>query len=61
MLRLRSTKLAKIIEWLKAKREKRLLDGQAKADFLAYLQAQGSDEYIENNFDFFSKHVYPYF
>ena len=44
MLRLRSAKWTKIMDWLKAKREKRLLDGQTKADFLAYSQTHGSDD-----------------
>ena len=60
MLRLRSAKRSKIIDWLKAKREKMLLDGQSKADFLAYSQTHRSDEYIEKNFDIFSKHLYRY-
>ena len=44
MLRLRSSKWAKIIDWLKAKREKRLIDGQAKEDYLAYAQARSQDK-----------------
>ena len=39
---------------------RRLLDGQAKADFLAYSQANGSDQHIEKNSDLFSKHIYRY-
>ena len=60
MLRFRSAKWTKIIDWLKAKREKMLLDGQSKADFLAYSQTHRSDEYIEKNFDIFSKHIHRY-
>ena len=37
-----------------------MLDGHAKADFLAYSHAHGSDEYIEKNFDLFSKHLCRY-
>ena len=47
MLRLRSSKWAKMIEWLKGKREKRLIDGQAKEDYLAYAQLHGPDKYVE--------------
>ena len=35
MLRLRSAKWGKVIEWLRSRREKRLADGQAKADYVA--------------------------
>ena len=35
MLRLRSSKWGKIIEWLRSRRENRLSDGQAKTDYLA--------------------------
>ena len=46
MLRLRSANWTKIADWLKSKREKRLTDGQAKADFMAYSLANGQDEYV---------------
>ena len=36
MLRLRKAKSAKVVHWLKAEREKRLVDGKAKAEYLAY-------------------------
>ena len=50
MLRLRSAKLRNIVDWLKSKCEKRLTDGQAKADFMEYSRANWRDEYIEKNF-----------
>ena len=41
MLRFRSSKWAKIIDCLKAKRERRLIDRRAKEDYLAYAQVHG--------------------
>ena len=59
MLRLRSSKWAKIVEWLKTKREKRLVDGHAKDDYLAHSVAHKSeDEYIEKHFAVFQTHLY---
>ena len=49
VLRLRSAKWGKIVDWLKAKRDNRVLDGQAEADFLAYSKNHGPDEYIKKN------------
>ena len=60
VLRLRSAKWGKIVDWLKAKRDNRVLDGQAEANFLAYSKNHGPDEYIEKNFDLFSKHLCSY-
>ena len=60
MLRLRSSKWAKIIEWLKSKRERRLIDGRAKEDYLAYAQVHGQDKYVEENFETFQKFFYRY-
>ena len=60
MLRLRSTKWTKVVGWLTARREKRLQDDRAKADFVEYQSTREPDEYIEKNFELFSKHLYRY-
>ena len=60
MLRLRSSKWAKIIDWLKSKCERRLIDGRAKEDDLAYTQVHGQDNYVEDNFETFQKFLYRY-
>ena len=60
MLRLRSSKWAKIIEWLKSKRERRLIDGRAKEDYLAYAQVPGQDQYVQENFETFHEFLYRY-
>ena len=59
-LRLRSSKWAKIIEWLKSKRERRLIDGRAKEDYLAYAQVHGQDKYVEENLETFQQFLYRY-
>ena len=61
MLRLRSPKWGQVVEWLRSKREKRLSDGQAKADYIAYAAAHGAeDKYVEENFGLFQRHLYRY-
>ena len=60
MLRSRSTKWTKVVGWLTARREKRLQDDRAKADFVEYQSTREPDEYIEKNFELFSKHLYGY-
>ena len=59
MLRLRSTRWTKIVDWLKARREKRLYDDKAKAEFMTH-QAHDPDPYIDKHFELFSKHLYGY-
>ena len=60
MLRLRPSKWAKIIDWLKAKRDKRLIDGQAKEDDLAHAQAHGQDKYVEEQIETFQRFLYRF-
>ena len=60
MLRLRSTKWTKIIDWLKVRREKRLYDDKAKAEFMEHQKTRDPDPYIEKNFELFTKHLYRY-
>ena len=56
MLRLRGPKWGKVVVWLRSKSEKRLPDGQAKADYIAYAAAHGAeDKYVEENFETFQK------
>ena len=57
MLRCKSSKWDKVIEWLKSRREKRILDGQAKAE---YEKVTNADEYVLSNFENFQKHLYRY-
>ena len=49
LLRLRSSKWTRVIEWLKSKRENRLVDGHAKLEYLAYAQVNGTDKKKEDN------------
>ena len=57
MLRCKTTKWHKVIEWLKSRKEKRLLDGTAQEE---YKKVGDHDVYILDNFETFQKHLYKY-
>ena len=61
MLRVRSTRWTKVVNWIKARREKKIQDDRAKDEFMKYqVEVKDPDAYIEKNFELFSKHLYRY-
>ena len=61
MLRARSTRWSKVVNWIKARREKKIQDDQAKGEFVTYQAGvKDPDIYIEKNFELFAKHLCRY-
>ena len=57
MLRTNSIKWGKVVDWLKSRKEKRIVDGAAKAEYEKIVEP---DKYILENFDIFQRHMYRY-
>ena len=58
MLTCKTTKWEVIMEWVRKRKQKRIINGMAKSEFD---KSQQYDEYISDNFEIFQKHFYRYF
>ena len=57
MLTCKTTKWEAIMEWVRNRKEKRIINGMAKSEFDKRPQY---DKYISDNFEIFQKHLYRY-
>ena len=57
MLKCKTPKWMQVIEWLKGRKEKRIMDGTAKEEFK---KVSGHDAYVLDNLKIFQKHLYKY-
>ena len=60
MLKCKTTKLAKMIDWVKYRREKRIPSGDAKAEYDKVIRTPLFDQYVPDNLGTFQRHLYRY-
>ena len=56
-MKCKTPKWMQVIEWLKGRKEKRIMDGMAKEEFK---KVPGHDAYVLDNLEIFQKHLYKY-